>query len=329
MTQEKTPLTPSRQTPPPANQITLTSYGSLEQMFKVAQYLSDSPLVPDTFKAPGSVLIALNLASRLSLDPFMVMQQIYIVHGRPGMSGQFAIALLSRSPKYRRIEYQYLNGTDCTAGMRVIGHRVDDPEDSHPDVGTAITPEMCRSEGWDKNPKWRSMPEQMYRYRAASFFARAFCPEELMGLQTAEELEDAERSMRTARTREITHEAPAPAASPFEGTVLIPAEPQKPAAEPTKTRRRKAEPAPAEPQDEAPAEPATKPAAEGAFGRFMDMFSQGITWQHISSALAQDGVQLPRIGASVSEMDEWAAAFSGSHACEQLAQDGFISNSVF
>lgn len=212
-------LTPARQTPPPAQQITLTSYGSLEQMFKVAEYISKSPIVPQTFAGnPGSVLIALNMSSRLGLDPFMVMQNIYVVHGTPSVSGKFAIALLNRSPKYRRIEYRYLNGKDYKAGMQVVGHRWDDPEDKAPDYGTAITPEMVKAEGWDKNPKWKSMTEQMLRYRAAAFFARAFCPEELMGMQTVEEVEDIARDAGMRRTTGAVVENPFSLAKPMSET---------------------------------------------------------------------------------------------------------------
>lgn len=38
--------------------------------------------------------------------------------------------------------------------------------------------------------KWKTMPEQMLKYRAASFFARVECPNILMGFQLAEEIED-------------------------------------------------------------------------------------------------------------------------------------------
>ncbi len=169
----------------------LTAFRDLEQMFRVSDYLAKSPIVPKAFLGqPGSVMIALNMAQRLRMDPFMVMQNIVVVNGNAGLSGKFAMALLNRSPKYVRLEYRYVNGRDFSGGMQVVGHRADDPEDACPDVGTAVTPQMVEAEGWGRNPKWRSMPEQMFRYRAASFFARAFVPEELMGLQTAEELED-------------------------------------------------------------------------------------------------------------------------------------------
>ena len=189
-------FSPARQTPPPAQQVTLTSYGSLEQMFKVAEYLSRSPIVPTTFQnQPGSVLIALNLAARLNLDPFMVMQQVYVVHGRPGISGQFAIALLNKSPKYARIEF-----VKTGAGMKVVGHR----RDGGVDEGTEITRRMVEAEGWGKNSKWQTMEEQMLRYRAAAFFARAYCPEELMGLSTVEELSEMEGADVEPHPRNVT-----------------------------------------------------------------------------------------------------------------------------
>jgi hypothetical protein len=51
---------------------------------------------------------------------------------------------------------------------------------------------MAKAEGWvDKNgSKWKTMPEQMFRYRAASFLIRTTAPEIGMGLLTADEAED-------------------------------------------------------------------------------------------------------------------------------------------
>ena len=53
--------------------------------------------------------------------------------------------------------------------------------------------EMAVKEGWyQKNgSKWQTMPEQMLRYRAASFFGRIYAPEVLMGIRTQEEEQDA------------------------------------------------------------------------------------------------------------------------------------------
>ncbi|MFW1858745.1 hypothetical protein [Acinetobacter defluvii] len=52
-----------------------------------------------------------------------------------------------------------------------------------------ISMELAVKEGWyQKNgSKWQTMPEQMLRYRAASFFGRIYAPDLLMGLRSSEE----------------------------------------------------------------------------------------------------------------------------------------------
>ena len=54
------------------------------------------------------------------------------------------------------------------------------------------TMQMAADEGWLNKPgsKWKTMPRQMMMYRAAAFFARAHCPEVLLGIQTVEEVQD-------------------------------------------------------------------------------------------------------------------------------------------
>jgi hypothetical protein len=49
-----------------------------------------------------------------------------------------------------------------------------------------------KGEGWlnKSGSKWQTMPELMFRYRCAAFFARTFCPDVLNGLQTADEVRD-------------------------------------------------------------------------------------------------------------------------------------------
>ena len=54
------------------------------------------------------------------------------------------------------------------------------------------TMQMAKDEGWlsKAGSKWKTMPEQMIKYRAAAFFARVYCPNVLMGFKTAEEIAD-------------------------------------------------------------------------------------------------------------------------------------------
>nr|DAW94868.1 MAG TPA: RecT protein [Bacteriophage sp.] len=156
------------------------------QMAKqAAEMLASSSMVPTTYQNnPGSCFIALNTALRLRMDPLMIMQNLYVVQNRPSWSGQFAIALVNICPKFSATWFEYRNEEDFQKGVRMCAQL----KTGQNVYGTWITPEMVKAEGWGK--KWQTMPEQMYKYRAAAFFARTECPEALLGLSVEGEAED-------------------------------------------------------------------------------------------------------------------------------------------
>lgn len=147
--------------------------------------LASSSMVPAAYQNnPGSCFIALNTALRLRMDPLMIMQNLYVVQNRPSWSGQFAIALVNICPKFSATWFEYRNEEDFQKGVRMCAQL----KTGQNVYGTWITPEMVKAEGWGK--KWQTMPEQMYKYRAAAFFARTECPEALLGLSVEGEAED-------------------------------------------------------------------------------------------------------------------------------------------
>ena len=156
------------------------------QMAKqAAEMLASSSMVPAAYQNnPGSCFIALNTALRLRMDPLMIMQNLYVVQNRPSWSGQFAIALVNICPKFSATWFEYRNEEDFQKGGRMCAQL----KTGQNVYGTWITPEMVKAEGWGK--KWQTMPEQMYKYRAAAFFARTECPEALLGLSVEGEAED-------------------------------------------------------------------------------------------------------------------------------------------
>lgn len=172
-------------------QVGLTDSQSFELAQRVAKCFAASTLVPKEYQnnLPNCV-IALNMASRMGADPLMVIQNLHIVHGRPGWSAQFLIATFNKCGRFSAIRYEFVGqeGTD-TWGCRAKATELATGEVL---TGTTVTLAMAKKEQWyQKNgSKWQTMPEQMLMYRAASWFVRAYAPEIAMGLQTADELRE-------------------------------------------------------------------------------------------------------------------------------------------
>lgn len=218
------------------------TYRGFQAMHHMAESLANSTIIPEAFRNtimvkdrydqqakkwlfrpeanPNGVsncIIALNMAQRLGADPMMIMQNLYLVDGRPSWSSQFIIAAINSSGRYSPLRFDITGGEEeveipyaVTEWVYNQATKKKEPVESNQTArvknykcvawvvekatgerleSTPITMEMAVKEGWyQKNgSKWQSMPEQMLRYRAASFFGRIYAPDLLMGLRTQEE----------------------------------------------------------------------------------------------------------------------------------------------
>lgn len=164
---------------------------SFELMQRVSKAFAASDLVPQTYRGNlPNCMIAMDMAQRIGANPLMVMQNLYIVHGTPGWSSKFLIATINACGRFSSLRYEWKGepgkddfGCRAWALERDTGERLD---------GIWVTWKMVKAEGWDsKNgSKWKTMPDQMFVYRAAAFWQRAYAPELAMGLQTTEEIGD-------------------------------------------------------------------------------------------------------------------------------------------
>lgn len=176
-----------------------------EATIRIARMYAMSNFIPDSYKYKNgqpldsnSVIanctIALEMAARMKANPLMVMQNLYIVYGRPSFSSKFLIACINASKRFSALRYEF-KGTEGSDdyGCRVVAYESTDTKHKEPLAGERITMGMAKSEGWmdKKGSKWLTMPNQMLRYRAAAFWQRTYCPEISMGLLTAEEVQDA------------------------------------------------------------------------------------------------------------------------------------------
>lgn len=156
---------------------------------RMASALSKSTIVPKEYQRnEGNCIIAIEMANRLKVSPMMVMQNLYIVNGRPAWSSQYIIAMINNSKKYKtEIKYKIEGEGDDRSCMAYV-------EDYNGNIveGPVISMKMAKDEGWStKNgSKWKTMPDVMLRYRAASFFGRLNCPDMVMGMYSVEEVQD-------------------------------------------------------------------------------------------------------------------------------------------
>lgn len=187
----------------------------------IAKVLSQSNIIPKEYQGNiPNVLIALDMALRMRTNPMQVMQNLYVVNGRPAWSSQYIIAVINASGKYKHeLKFEFAGKGDtlsCCAWTTA--------QDGEKLVGPTITMEMAKAEGWvDRSgSKWKTMPEVMIRYRAASFFGRLYCSDMIMGIYAEEEaaampyyasvetVEQEARAEIAANANKVMIEAPKP-----------------------------------------------------------------------------------------------------------------------
>lgn len=164
---------------------------ALNKAYKNAMILAKSDLLPETYhNKPENVMIAMDMATRTGFSLMQVMQNLYIVRGRPSWSGSFCMSAIKACGKYDRVKYVFV-GEPGTSEYGCFVQAVDKSTGQTVN-GVLVNWAMVKAEGWDSKPgsKWRSMPDAMFRYRAAALFARTECPEVLQGVRDEYEQQD-------------------------------------------------------------------------------------------------------------------------------------------
>lgn len=170
---------------------------NFQKLFDIGKMFASSNLVPQAYQGkPMDCTIAVDMANRMGISPMMVMQNLYVVQGKPQWSGQACMSMIQASGRFRNVRPVYfgekgsdergchIEALDMTSGETVCG--------------TDITIKMAKDEDWydKRGSKWKTMPEQMLAYRAAAFFARVHIPNALMGVSVEGEAEDLSKPER-------------------------------------------------------------------------------------------------------------------------------------
>lgn len=161
---------------------------------KKARALAASSLVPKEYQGEdglANVMLAMEVARRTGANELMVMQNLYVVHGRPSWSSSFLIATVNACGRFTPLRFD-ARGDDPAKDDYRVRAVAKDKDTGEECAGSWITWAMVKAEGWhSKNgSKWKTMPEQMFRYRAAAFWTRLYAPELSLGIYTADEVQD-------------------------------------------------------------------------------------------------------------------------------------------
>lgn len=169
---------------------------SFQHIQRVAGMYAASPLFPEHLRKGGqqsalaNAVLVMNIAERLREDPLTVAQQIYFVGGKPGWSATYMIAKANQHGVFKNPIDWKVTGKKET--LSVTAHA--ELASTGKKVEVTVDMETAKAEGWTRNTKYQSMPEQMLRYRSATALIRLYCPEVMIGVPPANEVEDQQYS---------------------------------------------------------------------------------------------------------------------------------------
>lgn len=167
---------------------------AFELAIRRARAITASSIVPEAYrgeKGLANAMIAMEVAQRIGASPLQVMQNLYVVQGRPSWSSTFLIATVNGCGRFTPLRFE-TQGDDPEADGYRVRAVAKDRESGDVLHGTWITWKMVKAEGWHSKTgsKWKTMPEQMFMYRAAAFWTRMYAPELSLGIHTADEVQD-------------------------------------------------------------------------------------------------------------------------------------------
>ena len=170
----------------------------MEKAYKFSQIMAKSDIIPLHYRGkPENVFVAIQTAYRMNLDPMLVMQNTFVVSGKLGMNSSFAIALANSSGLFESgIRYKIIGEGDK---LEVTAYAT---LKNGGEISYTIGMKEAIAEEWTKNKKYKSLPELMLRYRAATLLIRTHVPEVINGMHMVEEIED------VAMAKEVTTPKP-------------------------------------------------------------------------------------------------------------------------
>ena len=229
---------------------TILNLGSMAEVWRFAEIISTSPLVPKDFQSrPASVLLAIEWGVELGIPPLQALQNIAVINGKPSIYGELGMALVQQRAGIDLVRFETSYDSDKKIARVVIERK--NPSGDSITADESFSWQDAVAAGLAGKDTYKSYPNNMLTWRAFWRAAKRTYSDLLRGMPGREELEAVE-DMRPATV--TVSDAPPPARKTdalLES--MKPMEEAKPGFEPD------AEPAPADPTEDAGSASETEP----------------------------------------------------------------------
>ena len=154
--------------------------GGLDEAYRMAQALAQSSLLPQPLRnKPSDVLVTILYGQEIGLSAMQALQSIYVVNGRPTMSGQLWLAKVRQAGHRVELTADEKKAT-CTITRGDTG-------ETHTET---FTIEQAKAAKLDGKDVWKQYPKRMLGWRAVSHCATVACPEVALGFELTEAVLD-------------------------------------------------------------------------------------------------------------------------------------------
>jgi len=159
---------------------------AMDKMLELAKQMATSKLsVPEHLRGNiGDCLAIITQAMLWNMNPFAVAQKTHVVSGRLGYEAQLVIAVVQNSGAIRGAFHFESRGEGATVETRAGAVLRGETEITWCEWLSAASVTTKNS------PLWKTNPRQQMSYLQAKNWSRLYCPGAILGVYTADELED-------------------------------------------------------------------------------------------------------------------------------------------
>jgi hypothetical protein len=149
----------------------ITGFDQAKQM---SEFLAKASVVPEAYRGkPADILIAIGMGAELGLGPFQSLQSIYVVHGRPALYVEAALAIVLATGLLETYKTD-ANDEEAVCVMRRRG--VAEPLEIRFTFQEATSLQLTRNQNWSTQRRW------MLETRAIGRALHRLFPDVLKGL---------------------------------------------------------------------------------------------------------------------------------------------------